>query len=83
MKNNIGIHLESAPCCDCSNIEGESELSTDKGTEQLPIVYLYKVQLTFCSFTICRGAIPVDIAASFDSGMDREEPPALACLPWA
>ena len=28
--------------CDCSTTEGESELSTDQGTEQLPIIYLYK-----------------------------------------
>ena len=26
-------------CCDCSTTEGESELSTDQGTEQLPIIY--------------------------------------------
>ena len=29
-------------CCDCSTTEGESELSTDQGTEQPPIIYLYK-----------------------------------------
>ena len=28
--------------CDCSTTEGESELFTDQGTEQLPIIYLYK-----------------------------------------
>ena len=28
--------------CDCSTTEGESELSTDQGTEQLPIIYPYK-----------------------------------------
>ena len=40
-------------CCDCSTTEGESELSTDHSTEQLPVIYLYtKVQLTFCSFTL-------------------------------
>ena len=27
--------------CDCSITEEESELSADKGTEQLPILYLY------------------------------------------
>ena len=32
MRNNKGTQLESAPCCDCSTIEGESELSTDQGT---------------------------------------------------
>ena len=25
--------------CDCSTTEGESELSTDQGTKQLPIIY--------------------------------------------
>ena len=28
--------------CDCSTTEGESELSTDQGTEQLPLIYIYK-----------------------------------------
>ena len=27
-------------------------MSTDQDREQLPIVYLHKVQLTFCSFTV-------------------------------
>ena len=26
-------------CCDCSTTEGESELSTEQVTEQLPIAY--------------------------------------------
>ena len=26
-------------CCECSTTEGESELSTDQGTEQLPTIY--------------------------------------------
>ena len=29
-------------CCDCSTTEGESELSTEQGTEKQPIIYLYK-----------------------------------------
>ena len=37
-----GIQLQLAPCCDCSTIEGESELSTDQGTERPPRVYPYQ-----------------------------------------
>ena len=33
-------------CNDCFTIEVESQLSTDQDTEQKPIVYLHKVQLT-------------------------------------
>ena len=35
----MGIQLQLAACCDCSTTEGKSELSTDQGTEQLPILY--------------------------------------------
>ena len=55
---NKRIQLESASCCDCSTIE----LSTDQDTEHQPIVYLYKVQLTFCSFTLV-AVPPVHIKA--------------------
>ena len=46
------MQLQLTSCCDCSTTEGESELSTDQGTEQLSIIYLYKGAANICSFTI-------------------------------
>ena len=36
-----GIQLQLMSCCDCSTIEGESELSTEQGMEQPSNLYLY------------------------------------------
>ena len=36
-----GIQLQLMSCCDCSTIEGESELSTEQGMEQPSNIYLY------------------------------------------
>ena len=47
-------------CCGCSTIEGESELSTDKGTKQPPNIYPYTGAgniLLLCTGTMTRHLV--------------------------